>query len=130
MRDIVAPMYDQAYSALLEDLDQRGMLDSTLVSCLAEFGRTPKVNPAGGRDHWPQVSCALMAGGGMQTGQAIGATNRLGEYAAVRPVNMQEENIRRGRIVNAVMLDHPVTKLPPCFRHYIDDIGSDRSCLL
>ena len=54
MRDIVAPMYDQAYSALIEDLSQRGMLDNTLVCNLAEFGRTPRVNPAGGRDHWPQ----------------------------------------------------------------------------
>jgi hypothetical protein len=54
MKDIVAPMYDQGYSALLETCFQRGMLDSTLVANLAEFGRTPKINPAGGRDHWPQ----------------------------------------------------------------------------
>jgi hypothetical protein len=55
-----------------------------------EFGRTPRINPQAGRDHWPQVSCALLAGGGMRTGQAIGATNRLGEYAKERPVDMQE----------------------------------------
>ena len=54
MKNIVAPMYDQAYGALIEDLEQRGMLDKTLVCNLAEFGRTPRVNPAGGRDHWPQ----------------------------------------------------------------------------
>ncbi|MEM9645358.1 MAG: DUF1501 domain-containing protein, partial [Planctomycetota bacterium] len=54
MKNIVAPMYDQAYSALIEDLDERGLLDDTMVCGLAEFGRTPKVNPAGGRDHWPQ----------------------------------------------------------------------------
>ena len=53
MRDIVCPMYDQAYSALVEDLAQRGMLDTTLVCNLAEFGLTPRINPAGGRDHWP-----------------------------------------------------------------------------
>src|ERR1043166_7958018 len=63
MRDIVAPMYDQGYSALLEDLFQRGMLDNTLVACLAEFGRTPKINPAGGRDHWPQCWTVNFAGG-------------------------------------------------------------------
>ena len=60
MRDIVAPMYDQAYSALIEDLNQRGMLDNTLVCNLAEFGRTPRVNPAGGRDHWPQCWTGLL----------------------------------------------------------------------
>ena len=54
MKDIVAPMYDQAYSALIEDLEQRGLLENTLVCNLAEFGRTPRINPAGGRDHWPQ----------------------------------------------------------------------------
>jgi hypothetical protein len=55
-----------------------------------EFGRTPKINPGAGRDHWPQVSCALLAGGGMRTGQVIGATNRLGEHATERPVTFQE----------------------------------------
>ena len=55
-----------------------------------EFGRTPKINPQGGRDHWPQVSCALMAGGGIRGGQVVGATNRLGEYATERPVHFQE----------------------------------------
>ena len=84
------PMLDQALSALIEDLEQRGMLHDVSVVVWGEFGRTPKINPAGGRDHWPQVSCALMAGGGMKTGQAIGATNRLGEYAAERPVHFQE----------------------------------------
>ena len=66
MKDIVAPMYDQAYSALIEDLSQRGMLDNTLVCNLAEFGRTPRVNPAGGRDHWPQCWTVYFAGGGVQ----------------------------------------------------------------
>jgi uncharacterized protein (DUF1501 family) len=81
---------DQAVSALVEDLDQRGMLDDVTVVVWGEFGRTPRINKNAGRDHWPQVSCALMAGGGMQTGQAIGATNRLGEYATKRPVHFQE----------------------------------------
>lgn len=81
---------DQGLSALIEDLDQRGMLDDVTVIAWGEFGRTPRINPQAGRDHWPQVSCALLAGGGMRTGQAIGATNRLGEFAQERPVHFQE----------------------------------------
>jgi hypothetical protein len=81
---------DQGLSALIEDLDARGMLDDVTVVAWGEFGRTPRINPQAGRDHWPQVSCALLAGGGMRTGQVIGATNRLGEYARERPVRFQE----------------------------------------
>lgn len=81
---------DQCLSALIEDLEQRGMLDNTTVIAWGEFGRTPRINPQSGRDHWPQVSCAFMAGGGMRTGQAIGSTNRLGEHAKDRPVHFQE----------------------------------------
>jgi hypothetical protein len=81
---------DQAVSALVLDLEERGMLNDVTVLVWGEFGRTPRINDNAGRDHWPQVSCALMAGGGMRTGQAIGATNRLGEYAVSRPVDMQE----------------------------------------
>lgn len=81
---------DQCLSALIEDLDQRGMLDDVTVIAWGEFGRTPKINPQAGRDHWPQVSCAFLAGGGIRGGQAIGATNRLGEYATERPVDVQE----------------------------------------
>jgi Protein of unknown function (DUF1501) len=81
---------DQGLSALVEDLEQRGMLDEVTVIAWGEFGRTPRINKNAGRDHWPQVSCALLAGGGMRTGQAIGATNRLGEYAKERPVHFQE----------------------------------------
>lgn len=81
---------DQAVSALVLDLEERGMLNDVTILVWGEFGRTPRINEGAGRDHWPQVSCALMAGGGMRTGQAIGATNRLGEYAAARPVDVQE----------------------------------------
>ena len=81
---------DQGVSALVEDLDQRGMLNDVTVVVWGEFGRTPRINKDAGRDHWPRVSCALLAGGGMRTGQAIGATNRLGEYASKRPVHIQE----------------------------------------
>jgi hypothetical protein len=81
---------DQCVSALIEDLDARGMLNDVTVIVWGEFGRTPKINKDAGRDHWPQVSCALMAGGGMRGGAVIGATNRLGEYAAQRPVEFPE----------------------------------------
>jgi hypothetical protein len=81
---------DQGVSALVEDLSYRGMLNDVTVIVWGEFGRTPRINKNAGRDHWPQVSCALLAGGGMRTGQAIGATNRLGEYAKERPVHFQE----------------------------------------
>ena len=81
---------DQGLSALIEDLDGRGLLNDVTVIAWGEFGRTPRINKGAGRDHWPQVSCAILAGGGLRTGQAIGATNRLGEYAKERPVHFQE----------------------------------------
>jgi uncharacterized protein (DUF1501 family) len=81
---------DQGFSALLDDLEARGLLDDVTVIAWGEFGRTPRINKEAGRDHWPQVSCALLAGGGMKTGQVIGATNRLGEYASNRPVTFGE----------------------------------------
>jgi len=90
MRDIVAPMYDQGYSALLEDLFQRGMLDTTMVACLSEFGRTPKINPAGGRDHWPQCWTIYFAGGGVKGGRVVGKSDDIGAYPAERPVKPSE----------------------------------------
>lgn len=81
---------DVCLSALIEDLDSRGMLDDVSIVVWGEFGRTPKINNGAGRDHWSKVSCAFMAGGGIRAGQAIGATNRLGEYATERPVHQQE----------------------------------------
>ncbi|MEI8379036.1 MAG: DUF1501 domain-containing protein [Planctomycetota bacterium] len=81
---------DQCLSALIDDLYVRGMLDDVTVIAWGEFGRTPQINKDAGRDHWPKVSCAFLAGGGMSTGQVIGATNRLGEVAEQRPVDFQE----------------------------------------
>lgn len=89
MRDFLPPL-DQALSALVEDLHERGMQDDVSVIVWGEFGRTPRINARGGRDHWPQVGCAMLAGGGMPTGQAIGCTNRLGEVPQERPVHVQE----------------------------------------
>lgn len=90
MKNIVAPMYDQAYSALLEDLSERGMLENTLVCNLAEFGRTPRVNPAGGRDHWPQCWTSYFAGGGVKGGRVVGRSDAIGGVPAERPVEPGE----------------------------------------
>jgi uncharacterized protein (DUF1501 family) len=90
MKDIVAPMYDQGYSALIEDLAERGMLDTTLVANLAEFGRTPKVNPTGGRDHWPQCWTVGFAGGGVRGGRVVGKSDDIGAYPTERPVQPKE----------------------------------------
>lgn len=90
MRDIVAPMYDAAYSALIEDLHQRGLLDSTLVCNLQEFGRTPRVNPAGGRDHWPQCFSTYYAGCGVKGGRAVGKSDPIGGVPAERPADPGE----------------------------------------
>jgi len=103
MKDIVAPMYDKGYSALIEDLFQRGMLDKTLVACLAEFGRTPKVNPAGGRDHWPQCWTVNFAGGGVKGGNIIGATDQYGYKAVENPKSVYDLH---ATILRLVGLDH------------------------
>lgn len=84
------PVFDQCVSALVEDLHQRGLDEDCTVVILGEFGRTPKISAQVGRDHWPQVNCALLAGGGMKTGQVIGATDRIGGEAAARPVTWGE----------------------------------------
>ena len=90
MKKIVAPMYDKAYTALIEDLFERGMLDKTVVACVAEFGRTPKVNPAGGRDHWPQCFTCCFAGGGVQGGRVIGQSDPIGGVPVDRSTDPPE----------------------------------------
>jgi len=90
MKDIVAPMYDQGYSALIEDLHDRGLLGNTLVCNLAEFGRTPRTNPAGGRDHWPNCWTVYFAGGGVKGGRVVGKSDEIGAYPAERPVRPNE----------------------------------------
>ena len=84
------PIFDQCVSALLEDLHQRGLDQDCSVLIAGEFGRTPKISAQVGRDHWPQVNCALLAGGGMKHGQVIGATDRLAGEAVSRPVTFGE----------------------------------------
>ena len=84
------PLWDQGLSALIEDLHQRGMSDDVSVVTWGEFGRTPRINGQAGRDHWPQVGGALLAGGGMQTGQVIGSTDRIAAETKDRPVHFGE----------------------------------------
>jgi uncharacterized protein (DUF1501 family) len=107
-RDVLCPMFDQAYTALLEDLHQRGMLANTLVLAMGEFGRTPQLNPRGGRDHWPGVWSVLFAGGGVRGGQVIGASDRLGAEPHDRPVSPAEV---AATVYRALGLD-PKTRLP------------------
>ncbi len=84
------PPLDQGVTALVEDLHQRGLDKDVTVVVWGEFGRTPKINNNAGRDHWPNVSCALLAGGGLRTGQVIGATDRHAAEVADRPVRFEE----------------------------------------
>jgi hypothetical protein len=81
------PSFDRSFSALLEDLEERGLLDETLVTVAGEFGRTPKINATGGRDHWAHCYTQLMAGGGVQGGAVWGASDRQGAYVARDPVS-------------------------------------------
>ena len=89
-RDIVGPMFDRAYSSLLADLHHSGLLETTLVVATGEFGRTPLINPSGGRDHWPHCWTALFAGGGVKGGQIIGESDRTGAYVRERPTTAGE----------------------------------------
>jgi hypothetical protein len=84
------PMLDRGLTALIQDLHDRGLDEDVSVVVWGEFGRTPKINANAGRDHWPAVACALLAGGGMKTGQVIGSTDRLADHAKDRPVHFQE----------------------------------------
>lgn len=81
------PPHDQGVSALIEDLEARGLLDSTLVVGMAEFGRTPKVNGAAGRDHWPDCFTVFLAGGGVRGGTVLGASDAIGAFPAREPVS-------------------------------------------
>jgi len=89
-KETLCPMFDRAYTALLEDLAQRGLLETTLVAAMGEFGRTPRLNPRGGRDHWPGVWSVLFAGGGVRGGQVVGASDKHGGEPKDRPVTPAE----------------------------------------
>lgn len=85
LQDNLCPQFDPTFAALMDDLSERGLLDETLVVVIGEFGRTPKINGAGGRDHWGHVFSFAMAGAGIQGGQVIGASDKHGAYPATNP---------------------------------------------
>ncbi len=87
LKDKLLPPFDAGFSALLEDLDQRGLLDETMVVCLGEFGRTPKINANAGRDHWAACNTVVLAGGGVRGGQVLGASDRTAAFPATAPVS-------------------------------------------
>jgi hypothetical protein len=84
------PEFDTAWAALLQDMHTRGLLENTLVLVWGEFGRTPRINPQQGRDHWPGALSVVLAGGGLQMGQAIGATDARAEYPRERPLTPED----------------------------------------
>ncbi len=90
LKSRLLPRIDRGYAALLQDLHDRGLLDSTLVVWFGDFGRTPKVNPSAGRDHWASAGVACMGGGGIKRGQVVGATNALGEFVVDSPASPQD----------------------------------------
>ena len=87
LKSELLPMLDQSLSALLADLAERGTLDQTLVVVMGEFGRTPKINAAAGRDHWGSCQSVLLAGGGIRGGQVLGASDKIGAYPASPPID-------------------------------------------
>jgi uncharacterized protein (DUF1501 family) len=90
LKERLLPRLDAGFSALIEDLRLRGMLDHTLVVWFGDFGRTPKINPSAGRDHWASAGVACLAGGGVKPGQVIGQTNALAEFVTDDPVLPQD----------------------------------------
>jgi len=84
------PLFDVGLSALIQDLDERGLLEDIAVVAWGEFGRTPKINANAGRDHWPRVAGALLAGGGLRCGQVLGSSTRLGEEPLTRPIHFRD----------------------------------------
>lgn len=90
LKNSLLPPLDMGYAALLDDLHQRGMLDTTLVIWMGEFGRTPRVNSAAGRDHWPGAISVCMGGGGVKTGMVVGSSNERGEYPKDRPLRVED----------------------------------------
>jgi hypothetical protein len=115
------PVLDQGLCALLEDLRVRGLDKDVTVLVWGEFGRTPHINKNGGRDHWPQVSCALLAGGGMRTGQVIGSTNKYAEHAKDRPVHFQEVFATLYHNLGLDPRRHTVTDLSGRPQYLVDD---------
>src|SRR5581483_2771487 len=100
-RDLAATL-DPAFSTLIADLKERDLLRKTIVLCAGEFGRTPKINPQGGRDHWPNGFSVALAGGNLRTGQAIGKTDPAGSTDPVHPVTIADVH---ATILSALSID-------------------------
>ena len=115
MESPLCPRLDQGLSTLLKDLQQRGLLSSTLVVVTGEFGRTPTVNKYGGRDHWPRCFSVLFAGGGVPAGTLVGASDNQGGYPANRPVTVPEFAATLYRLLGIN------TNLDPRIRPFIGD---------
>ncbi|MBM3972181.1 MAG: DUF1501 domain-containing protein [Planctomycetes bacterium] len=89
-RNINLPVLDKVYPTLIQDLEERGLLDSTLVIVMGEMGRTPRVNGSAGRDHWPQCGFSLLTGGGVKAGMVYGVTDKQAAYPVSDPVHPSE----------------------------------------
>jgi len=113
LRTILAPMLDRSLSALMEDLKQRGMLESTVVLVTGEFGRTPVINPKAGRDHWPDCWSLLVGGGGIAGGRIVGASDKNGSYVADKPVSIGD---LYATIYKAMGIDWSKTYMSPISR--------------
>ena len=113
LRDLLVPSLDRALATLVTDLDQRGMLDSTLVVLTTEFGRTPRINSMAGRDHWPQAFSIVMAGGGVRRGVVLGATDRIGASVTDRPITPGD---MAATILHALGIDAQATVHTPLGR--------------
>ncbi len=109
LKEKVAPIFDQAYSALLEDLVQRGLYDDTVVCAFGEFGRTPQMNERGGRDHWPQCWSVALGGGGIRGGQVVGSSDAQGAYPHDRPLRPE---MVAATVYRAIGIDPHATELP------------------
>ena len=119
LKDVLVPPFDLAYSALLTDLDRRGMLDETLVVCMAEFGRTPKFNARGGRDHWGSVFSIALAGGGVRGGQVYGSSDAQAAFPAegiVTPQDVTATIFDRLGYAPETLLHDPVNRPSPISR--------------
>ncbi|MBQ18160.1 MAG: hypothetical protein CMJ65_13665 [Planctomycetaceae bacterium] len=113
LRDLLCPSFDRAVPAMINDLDQRGLLDDTLVIISTEFGRTPKINQLAGRDHWPNVFSIAMAGGGVKGGQVIGASDKQAGTVADRPITPGD---MAATVLNLMGIDHELILYTPLGR--------------
>jgi hypothetical protein len=124
LRKDLAPLLDQTLSVLLTDLESRGLLQSTVVLVMGEFGRTPTMNPAAGRDHWPDCWSLLIGGGGIAGGQVIGVSDKKAAYVADRMVSMGD---LYATIYKALGIDWTKTYMTPIGRPiYIANAQGDQ----